>query len=391
VSMRSALNPLQAFWILAAAGAWTLYRPRLTIAVRPEFDRRSLARIGIAAALSALVIAAPIVWKGALLLAQGEYVPARFFWRSAPKGIDLATIVLGNPFHGLWGTAIQRLYERLEIDAIEASAWLGIVPAVLAVVVIRRQWQRPTVRRWMAIAIVFFVWSLGSHLMVLGANTGLILPQAAVRMVPILSNARIPGRAMVVVYLAIAVLIAIALADSRFRPRRRALLTVLIGAAIAVDYLPAPFPLTRLDRPALYEVLRARPEAGAVCELPFGFRDGFDQRGTFDDRILFYQTLHGRPLAGGFVARLPSRVSRFYEQDPLFATLLRLSGDTDAPAVAPPDRALAARLMEQHGVGFLVLNRRIASDELLTYVEHTLPVVPVLTDDERTLYLVTKP
>jgi hypothetical protein len=137
-------------------------------------------------------------------------------------------------------------------------------------------------------------------------------------------------------------------------------------------------------------VLRNRPERGAVCELPLGFRDGFGARGTFDDRILFYQTLHERPLVGGFVARLSASVSRFYEQDPLLGTFLRLSGATELPAVAPPDRDEAGRLLEQHGIRFLVLNRRAAPQELMTYVESTLPLAVIFGDEERTLYVVTR-
>jgi hypothetical protein len=277
------------------------------------------------------------------------------------------------------------------VEAIESSAWLGLVPAILVAWVIRRRWQLTLVRRWTAVAVLFFLWSLGPHLTVAGANTGLILPQTVIRLIPVLSNARIPGRAMVVVYLALAILTAIAIAEYRSRIRRRALAAVLIGSAIVADYLPAPFPLTRLEPPAIYGVLRNRPEGGAVCELPLGFRDGFGQRGTFDDRILFYQTLHERPLVGGFVARLSAKVTRFYEHDPLLGTFLRLSGATELPTLAPPDRDEAGRLLEQYGIRFLVVNRRTASQELQAYVERTLPIAKVVDDEERTLYVVTKP
>ena len=423
VSVHSTFNPRQALWLFVAVGAWAFFRPHVVVTLRPSFDRRSYMRTAIWMASAFLVVAAPVIWKGASLVARGEYVAPHYYWRSAPRGVDLATLVLGNPFHGLWGESTRRIYDALDVDAIESSAWLGVVPAILAVWVIRRRWQLPVVRRWTAVAVLFFIWSLGPHLMVAGANTGLILPQTVIRLIPVLSNARIPGRAMVVVYLAIAVLAAVAVAQyrsslncawgptpkrksglrpvaakgdsitpgNRARDRRSALAAVLIGSAIVADYLPAPFPLTRLEPPALYGVLRSRPERGAVCELPFGFRDGFGQRGTFDDRIMFHQTLHERPLVGGFVARLSPSVSRFYEHDPLLGTFLRLSGATELPTLAPPDRDEAGRLLEQYGIRFLVVNRRTASQELQAYVERTLPIARVVDDEERTLYVVTKP
>jgi hypothetical protein len=391
VSVHSTFNLRQALWLFVAVGAWAFFRPHVVVTLRPSVDRRSYMRTAIWMASAFLVVAAPVIWKGASLVARGEYVAPHYHWRSAPRGVDLATLVLGNPFHGLWGESTRRIYDALDVDAIESSAWLGVVPAILAVWVIRRRWQLPVVRRWTAVAVLFFIWSLGPHLMIAGANTGLILPQTVIRLIPVLSNARIPGRAMVVVYLAIAVLAAVAVAQYRSRDRRSALAAVLIGSAIVADYLPAPFPLTRLDPPALYSVLRNRPERGAVCELPFGFRDGFGEHGTFDDRILFYQTLHERPLVGGFVARLSPSVSRFYEHDRLLGTFLRLSGATELPTLAPPDRDEAGRLLDQHGIRFLVVNRRTANQELQAYVERTLPVAKVVDDEERTLYVVMRP
>jgi hypothetical protein len=154
--------------------------------------------------------------------------------------------------------------------------------------------------------LVFFVWALGPHLTVFGVNTGMTLPQAFLRYVPIVANARIPGRAMVMVYLALSVLSAIAI-SKRHDSRRPVLVLSLAAVILIADFLPAPFPLVAMDHPAIYEVLRQRREAGAVCELPLGIRDGLGERGAFDDRVLFYQTIHQR-LVGGFVARLPHAV-----------------------------------------------------------------------------------
>ena len=122
-----------------------------------------------------------------------------------------------------------------------------------------------------------------------------------------------------------AVLGAITAAEWRRGSRHGLLILVLVSLVLAADYLPAPFPLTALDRPEIYETLRDRREHGAVCELPLGIRDGFGEHGSFDDRVLFYQTIHQRPLVGGFIARLPAAVITTYQGDPLLAGLLRLS------------------------------------------------------------------
>jgi hypothetical protein len=107
------------------------------------------------------------------------------------------------------------VYDRFGIGAIESSAWPGIVPVVLACWAIRRDWARKEVRHWTAIGGLFLIWALGHHLLLLGRNTGVILPEAFLRYIPIVANARIPGRAMVVVFLALGLLSSRALTEWR--------------------------------------------------------------------------------------------------------------------------------------------------------------------------------
>jgi hypothetical protein len=185
---------------------------------------------------------------------------------------------------------------------------------------------------------------------------------------------------------------AIAAAEWRRGSSHALLILVVVSLVVAADYLPAPFPLAVLDRPGIYGTLRDRRERGAVCELPLRIRDGFGERGSFDDRVLFYQTIHRRPLVGGFVARLPRAVTAAYEHDPLLAGLLRLSARKGAVDAARPlpDRQLAADRLREIGIAFVVLNRSAASPSLAEYVERVLPLTRIAEEGERSLYLVSR-
>jgi len=390
LSVRSAFNPLQGFWVLLALWLYLRFRPRVAVALAPGFQTAPAVRAIAATSVVFIATALPIILNAVSLVARGEYVTQTVFWRSAPKGVDIATLVLGNPFHGFWGGPIRALYRSLGLDAIESAAWLGVAPAALALWTISRI-RRAEVTRWTALGMVFFIWALGPHLMMFGWNSGLVLPHAFVRYLPVFSNARMPGRAMVVVFLALAVLAACGIAEWRRRSARPALVVAAALVAIAADFLPAPFPTVALERPSIYEILRARPEPGALCELPMGLRDGFGQRGVFDDRVLFFQTIHGRPMTGGFIARLPPAVVAAYEGDPLLSSLLRLSGPETTLDAALPGRQTAATLFEKHRVRFVMLNRSTAPAALVEYVERMLPLTPIAREGDRTLYLVTKP
>jgi len=386
ISARDTFNLLQALWLLVAFALWLRWRPLVEAARRPEWaparDARALAIALVVFAIAAL----PLVWHGAAILLRGEYVSQRYYWRSAPKGIDVATLVLGNPFHGLWGGPVRQAYARFGIDAIEGGAWLGVAPMLLAAWSLRRRWAAPAVRYWTAIGAIFFVWALGPHLMAFGANTGMILPQTILRYVPLAANARVPGRAIVVVYLAIAILAALAAAEWRLR-RGPAVLGAIV-LAVAADYVPAPFPLAALDRPAIYETLRDRPERGALLELPAGTRDSFERRGSLDHRVIAYQTIHERPITGGIVSRLPPAVAAAYAADPLIDAVLALSEGRRPGDPPAPEGAAARALLRKDDIAFVMLNRETAPPALVEYVERSLPLALVAEEGPRSLYAV---
>ena len=91
--------------------------------------------------------------------------------------------------------------------------------------------------------------------------------------------------------------------------------------------------------------------------MPFGVRDGFGEMGLFEHDALYGQTIHGRPIAGGSIARLPPRVWSWYQEHEPYRTLLVLSkpGTASAP---PPDCEATMAGLRAATVRFVVLYRR---------------------------------
>lgn len=382
-------NLLQAFWVLAAIAAWLHLRPRIAVRYEPAGATRALRATTMMAAVF-LAGASPLVWNAMQLIARGDYASQPYFWRSAPVGIDVATLVLGNPFHSVWGDGVRHVYGQLRVDPIESVAWLGVVPLALSIHAIRRRSNDADVRLWTTLGCVFVVWSLGTHVHAFGRNTGLITPSAALHLIPIVANARMPGRAMVMVYLAMAMLAAVGLRECRGAWRSTTLIAA-IPVLVLADFFIAPFPIVQVGCPPIYETLRDRPETGAVAELPLGLGDGFAAVTPVDNRMMLAcQTVHGRPLVGGFIARLSPRVLAAYRADPLLATWLRLSGAPDAATAAPPGARLSAERLRADGIGFIVLDRSTASPALVDHVEHDLPLTRAADDGSRTLFVVAR-
>src|SRR5262245_783281 len=346
VHFRGFANPIAVAGLLVLATASVWWAPS-RVSIRPNADPGNRpGRAFVIACAAAAIALSPLLWHALRVWQRGDYVTQTYFWRSAPAGIDVGTLFLGNPYNVLIGSSVQRLYASLGIDRIEQSGWIG--PGILSLAAIALMLARRdrAVRLWTVCGAVFLVWALGPRLVAFGRDTHVLLPVILIRYVPIVSNARIPGRAMIVVYLALAMLCAAGISEVRRRGAGAMALAALLSTIVALDAWPVRPPLYIVERSNAYNAIEADSEPGAVLELPLGIRDGFGETGSFDSRSLLAQTFHERPLLGGFVARLPPSIREGYKSMPILAPLLRLSGGGTLRAEnVDADRLVAARAL----------------------------------------------
>jgi hypothetical protein len=385
ISVRSINNPVTAAWLLLIAA--------MVVAASPRFERRrqwaaswASVRVHVMAIGTTAILLVPLVLHATRLWVEGRYVSQTYYWRSAPAGIDVATLVLGSPYHALWGDAVRHVYDARHIDSIERCGWVPIAAIVLAVVAVAARRRDPVVSRWTVVGVAFMTWAIGPWLTLFGDQTPLMLPATLVRFVPVVANARIPGRAMVVVYLALAMLAALGVARLISQPMRRRVAWSL-AVLLAFECLPARPRFDTPDMPSDYAALKTRDRSGAVCELPLGLRDGFGETGSFDSSVLLHQVMHERPIVGGFLARLPPSVARDYEKMPVIGTLLRLSARgklSDEVTVLPSGEAASA--LAAAGIGFVVLDTRRASADLIQYVQSGIELRKIGEEEGRIFY-----
>lgn len=385
ISVRSINNPITAAWLLLAIAAIIVASPRIERRREPS---RSAARARIPAIMvcTTVILLTPLLLRAMRLWIDGRYVSQTYFWRSAPAGVDLATLILGSPYHALWGEPVRRLYAALHLDAIERSGWMPLSAIILSVIAMGARPRNPIVRRWTIVGAGFMAWALGPWLTVFGHQTPLMLPAILVRFVPVVANARIPGRAMVVVYLALAMLTAQGLARLISEPARRRTGLGLV-LFLAFESLPVRPPFATPDMPLQYAALKTSDRPLAVCELPLGLRDGFGEIGSFDSSVLLHQMMHERPIVGGFLARLPLSVVRAYQAMPVIGTFLRLSAGarlSDEVAILSPGDAASALAAE--GIGSIVLDTRRASPDLVRFVQSGIALQRIGEQDGRIFY-----
>jgi hypothetical protein len=110
-----------------------------------------------------------------------------------------------------------------------------------------------------------------------------------------------------------------------------------------------------------------------ILELPVGVRDGTTSVGNFTARSQFFQTVHGKPLIGGYLSRVSQRRIVEMRRDPMLDALITLSegGALDAER----ERALVAcgpEFIRQTRIGFVVIDANRASPQLREFAVRAL-------------------
>lgn len=252
----------------------------------------NLAIIGLISAIGAAPLVVPMLVE-ATRFSYMNYYPAD---DPARLSADLLAFVVPPRLHALWGGAP---WDWGVAYSVNRRFYIGLAVAALSLLAI---WRRPASRPWGLMALAFAALALGPELRVNGAPTGLPLPYALIANLPVVRLTRQPDRFDVLVTIALAMLAAhgaAALLDWRGARRGgRAAILAGVAALALLDYWPAPI-VTRA--PAIPPFLAALPHTddGALLEYPF--HDDVPYRDA--ERMLF-QTVHGRPISGGYHSRL---------------------------------------------------------------------------------------
>jgi hypothetical protein len=191
---------------------------------------------------------------------------------------------------GAWAR-IPNAYETMvhpsiAVSALASYAWWR-----------RRDLRGRGVGAWSAVFAVGLLLSIGPVVRLAGHTVAVVGPYGLLeRLVPALRLSGVPARALLLAVVAGAMLAAAAL-PLLWHEHPWIAATVL--AVFVVESLPRPMVTTVLEVPQWVQVLAAEPDAAALVD-----------RVTPAPWSLFFQTIHGKPMAEGYLARIPQSVSR---------------------------------------------------------------------------------
>jgi hypothetical protein len=216
---------------------------------------------------------------------------------------DLAAYVAFPPSHVLSFLG-QGVYWRMTANAWEGTVYLGLVNLIVIAWLLRRARGRDG--RLLAWAfsgmLVFIVVASGDRLHVLGIPT-IPMPDMVLSGLPLFANVRGASRAVVFVYLFLAVVVGHAFALAwrlRQQPTVRWGLSAA-GILIVLDFYPAHAgPMTSVSCSPGLVAIRDDPDRDfGVLNLPNGQPAAYIE-GSY---AMLQQTCHGRPICQGITSR----------------------------------------------------------------------------------------
>lgn len=255
-------------------------------------------------AIVALLTCGPMV-AGFLGSSAGEQIVGH---DSAQNSLDLVALVVPARiwrFHA----SIEPYWANWNGNLSETNAALSLAALALAVGVWvkRRSIGYPNLGLWYLLLLVFGVLALGPVLHFNGtAIQGLPLPYALLEnILPPIRTMGVPARMIVMSILALAVITAFGLRSLLRGTWWHKGLAVLIIALIIVESLPTTIPTLSPKVPEYVNVLHTLPDGAVLDRVGLATEPGIPP-----GQVMYYQTVHQKPIAFGYLSRVPALVAQ---------------------------------------------------------------------------------
>lgn len=234
---------------------------------------------------------------------------------------DLLAFVTPSEMHPLWGDWAKSIAANFSSTTSERLIFAGFAPLALALLGAIGGRSKAVVRFWVVVTLGFVILALGPYLHIGGEIV--TIGQWAVPMpylllyhiVPFIGLTRSLSRYDLMVMLGLGVLAAVGLLQlqliflkkrissskaegsrrtSRFTFHASGIFSFVALVLICFEFLPAPYPISRIDTPAFFYQLAAETEDYTIAELPMNW-----DRPT----PLLHQTTHGKRLLTAYTSR----------------------------------------------------------------------------------------
>lgn len=384
LSITRLYTPMLVLTVLALARMWIALRPRVAWASAPLGPHLRAAAV---AAAACVLVLSPVLTVMAEHIGERQWMGPRTLWRSSPSGIDLLAFLVPNPTSSWlgWIAAAWTASARGGFDEnVAAIPWTATFAVAIALLYAGLRLPK----YWTVFTAGSALLALGPFIQIAGWQSHVPTPWAILRYLPIVGAARMPQRMTVLVMLGAAVLLTFAVRALRARATRGWLPVTAVAACLILELVPAPREVHTVRIPTFYErIIAADPRPVRVLTLPFGLRDGTISYGDFSAVTQFYQTVHEKPLLGGYLSRLPRRGIEPYQRAHRLAVLMDLSAGRPVSAERLERAIERAHIYPPRlNIGYVVVDTGRVSPQLLAYARSAFDLEFVTQEGNQALY-----
>lgn len=290
---------------------------------------------------------------------------------------DLLSFFLPSVLHPVFGNVTQDIYNNFLGNTSENTTFIGYTVILLSIFATRRLKENKYVIFWSIAALLFSLISLGPLLHVNGNttftvfNTTVPLPYLVLYyFIPFLDNCRTTGRFYVLASLSFAVLTGYGVSELlKSNKNSKKVAAVIISSLIIFEYLVIPFPVSAVNKPSFYKEISQDKDNYALLEIPatLNYLAGVN--------IIYYQTIHGKPVVGNWAARYPSNARYFELNTPVIRELTYLQPST-ADILNQDLNQVGTSILNYYNISYIVLHTNYMDDREVdlaeTFIQDTL-------------------
>lgn len=290
---------------------------------------------------------------------------------------DLLSFFLPSVLHPVFGNVTQDIYNNFLGNTSENTTFIGYTVILLSIFATRRLKENKYVIFWSIAALLFSLISLGPLLHVNGNttftvfNTTVPLPYLVLYyFIPFLDNCRTTGRFYVLASLSFAVLTGYGVSELlKSNKNSKKVAAVVISSLIIFEYLVIPFPVSAVNEPSFYKEISQDKDNYALLEIPatLNYLAGVN--------IIYYQTIHGKPVVGNWAARYPSNARDFELNTPVIRELTYLQPST-ADILNQDLNQVGTSILNYYNISYIVLHTNYMDDREVdlaeTFIQDTL-------------------
>jgi len=248
---------------------------------------------------------------------------------------------------------------------VDRSSCLGVTVTLLTLLGLARRASRDRSRPWAVLGLLFALLAFGPQLQV-ARHKVMPMPYALLwRALPPLRIGGVPGRMSYMTTFCLAIVVCLALASLRGSRRRRLIVYAASCVLVLAEYLCIPAPSLTADAPTFYRRMADDTEDCIVVDSAYC-------------QNMYFQTVHGKKMMGGYVSRSETRALEFIGSNPITAELLGFPWLRRGDLQATQDDVLALR---EHKVRYIIDHhgqyRGSLKDELGLTPIHQSPEIDV--------------